>query len=140
MCISENLLDPRYNKELGTWNRSKTNRANEEYDPPHGWLGFGLNVSDKYENLNWLGKQNTDDEWIVVYHGISSNQTNVVKLVLEAPNKDESHLKPGEAQLHQNKEDIRHKKYDNGKCNKCDRIFYCKKSCDGFFLLINARM
>lgn len=129
--LSENLLDPRYNKELGTWNRSKTNRGKEIYDPPHGWLGFGLNVSDKYENLNWLGKQNTDDEWMVVYHGIARNQTNVVKLVLEAPNTDESHLKPGQAQYCQDDIDKRHKKYDNGKCNKCDRIFFCpKKGCE----------
>ena len=76
--LSESLLDPRYNKELGTWNRSKIGRGKEKYDPPHGWLGFGLNVSNKYENLNWLGKQNTEDEWMVVYHGIARNQTNVV--------------------------------------------------------------
>lgn len=42
--LSPGLLDSRFNKELGTWNRSNTKRGNELYNPPHGWLGFGLNV------------------------------------------------------------------------------------------------
>ena len=42
--LSPGLLDSRFNKELGTWNRSNTKRGNELYNPTHGWLGFGLNV------------------------------------------------------------------------------------------------
>ena len=125
-CIlSLNLLDSRYNKELGTWNRSKTNRGNEIYDPPHGWLGFGLNVSNKYNDSTWIGKQNIPGEWIVVYHGIARNQTNVVKLVLDAENAKDSHFKPGVNQYHENAIDKRHKNLGNGKCNKCDREFSC---------------
>ena len=125
-CIlSPGLLDSRYNKELGTWNRSNTNRGNELYDPPHGWLGFGLNVLNKYNDTKWIGKQNNPGEWIVVYHGIARNQTNVVKLVLDANNPNDSHLKPGLAQAHEFAIDKRHKNLGNGKCNKCDRIFSC---------------
>lgn len=125
-CIlSPGLLDSRYNKELGTWNRSNTNRGNELYDPPHGWLGFGLNISNKYNDSIWIGKENNPGEWIVVYHGIARNQTNVVKLVLDAKNPNDSHLKPGKAQAHQYSKDKRHKYIGNGKCNKCDRIFSC---------------
>ena len=33
-CIlSQDFLDANYNKKLGTWNRSNTNRGNELYDP-----------------------------------------------------------------------------------------------------------
>ena len=42
--LSTEILDSQYNKQLGTWNRSNTNRGNEQYDPPHDWLGFGLDT------------------------------------------------------------------------------------------------
>ena len=124
--LSPSLLDQRFNKELGTWNRSNTKRGNELYDPPHGWLGFGLNVLNKYNNTTWIGKQNIEGEWIVVYHGIARDQTKVAKLVLEAENPSDSHLKPGKAQVHYDAIDNRHRKEEGEtKCNKCDRIFSC---------------
>jgi uncharacterized ubiquitin-like protein YukD len=125
--LSPDLLDARFNKELGTWNRSNTKRGNELYDPPHGWLGFGLNVLNKYNDTTWIGKQNIEGEWIVVYHGIARDQTKVVKLVLEAENPNDSHLKPGKAQFHEDAIDNRHYKEEGKtKCNKCDRIFSCE--------------
>ena len=129
--LSEDFLDSRFNKELGTWNRSNTNRGGELYDPPHGWLGYGLNVSNKYGDLGWIGKQNLEGEWIVVYHGIQYNQTEVVKYVLEGKDgeegyKNDSYLRPGLAQACENHMDKRHKP-DGNKCNKCDRDFFCRR-------------
>ena len=68
--LSQEILDSQYNKQLGTWNKSNTNRGNEAYNPPHDWLGFGLNTSKFLPDTRWIGKQNIPGEWIVVYHGI----------------------------------------------------------------------
>lgn len=139
--LSEDFLDSRYNKELGTWNRSNINRGNELYDPPHGWIGYGLNVSNKYGDSGWIGKQNIEGEWIVVYHGISRSQTEVVKFVLEGKDgeegyKDDSYIRPGYAQACEIHIDKRHNKPDgNRKCNKCDRDFFCRRC--GFHFSFN---
>ena len=125
-ALSEDFLDSNYNKQLGTWNRSNTYRGNELYDPPHGWLGFGLNISrptnDYGSDLCWIGKKNCPGEWIVVYHGIREGLYTETEIVNKI---SESHLKGGQNQVHENYIDIRHHSYGNGKCNKCDRIFYC---------------
>ena len=128
-CIlSEDFLDSNYNKQLGTWNRSNTNRGKEPYYPPHGWLSFGINMSRPTNDYGgddcWIGKQNTEGEWIVVYHGIRNGkytEPNIVKSI------SETHLRSGWNQYHETEEDIRHHPYGNGKCNKCDRQFYCVK-------------
>jgi len=93
--LSTEILDSQYNKQLGTWNRSNTNRGNEQYNPPHDWLGFGLNTSKFLPDTCWIGKQNIPGEWIVVYHGIGNgrfSQTKVVELVCGSM---DSHLIPG---------------------------------------------
>jgi len=51
------MLDPRGNKIDG-WSLNEK-RGNNIYDPPIGWIGFGLKVIDRYENNNWLVKNNT---------------------------------------------------------------------------------
>ncbi len=82
--LSQEILDSQYNKQLGTWNSFNTNRGNEQYNPSHDWLGFGLNVSKFLSDTCWIGKQNIPGEWIVVYHGIrrsTYNQIQVVNLV-----------------------------------------------------------
>ena len=45
-------------------------RGTEDYDPPYGWMGFGLKVIDKFENNNWLNNKNEKSEWAISYHGI----------------------------------------------------------------------
>ena len=55
---------------LNTRNISK--RGSEDYNPPYGWIGIGLNVSGKYnenkddENGKWL-LENKESEWANVY-------------------------------------------------------------------------
>ena len=121
--LSEEFLDPNYNKKLGTWNRSNTNRGNELYDPPHGWLGFGLDISKNYGADNcWIGKQNNDGEWIVVYHGIRRGELEETKIVQSIA---ETHLRISCNQYEELEIDIRHHPYGNGKCNKCDKLFLC---------------
>ena len=124
--LSENLFDSNYNKQLGTWNKSGVpKRGDEDYDPPHGWLGFGLNIlgNSKFNmDLGWIGHQNYPGEWIVVYHGIRKGRLSETKIVKGI---SESHLVPGCHQVHEDELDIRHKPLGNKKCNKCDRQFFC---------------
>ena len=55
------------------WNRSEGWGEGEkrgppghlvEYDPPLGWYGYGLNVSN-YTDKEWLGYLNTKGEWYI---------------------------------------------------------------------------
>ena len=45
-------------------------RGTEDYDPPYGWMGFGLKVIDKFGDNNWLNDKNEKSEWAISYHGI----------------------------------------------------------------------
>ena len=49
------------------------------YNPPFGWVGIGLNISN-YENWQIrCGKTNQKGEWCVAYHGTSiSNAKNII--------------------------------------------------------------
>ena len=72
--LTKNMLDPKGNNRDGGWAGKGEKRGNEEYIPPTGWIGYGLKVSDVYENNIWLGMNNTDGEWCVAYHGVARNQ------------------------------------------------------------------
>ena len=39
------------------------------YEPSSEWFKVGLNVSDRYENDDWLGKADQSEEWAFGYHG-----------------------------------------------------------------------
>ena len=69
--FNNNMLDYRGNKFKG-WSIGEK-RGNLPYEPPLGWIGFGLKVLDKYDNgdNNWLGNCNSPGEWAVAYHPIS---------------------------------------------------------------------
>ena len=70
--LNNNMLDPRGNKISG-W---KEKRGGFNYFPPHGWIGFGLNVKGKYDNGNndWLAKNGNKNEWAVAYHGLGNKR------------------------------------------------------------------
>ncbi|CAF1007292.1 unnamed protein product [Rotaria sordida] len=44
-------------------------RGGEQYIRPCGFRRYALNVTDKYENLSWIGCDNGIGEWPVSYHG-----------------------------------------------------------------------
>ena len=68
--LNKNMLDPRGNRESG-WSEGKK-RGGYDYFPPKGWIGFGLNVLDKYDygNNDWLSNNGNQNEWAIAYHGI----------------------------------------------------------------------
>ena len=92
----------------GKWAHGE-NRGGRPYTPPDGWIGFGLNVLNKYDNGNndWLACDGRPGEWCVAYHGAcarsSSDQIKqIIKPILE------QNLKPGGGQACQGHNDLNH--------------------------------
>jgi hypothetical protein len=92
----------------GNWARNEY-RGGKKYNPPRGWIGFGLNVLNKYDNGNndWLACNGRIGEWCVAYHGAGRGQNNdnikkTIKSILE------SNLKPGKGQSLKNSPDLNH--------------------------------
>ena len=64
-------LDPRYDYDFtNIADKDKQfKRGGLKYVRPCGWKRFAIKVSDKYEDLVWLGHTNQQGEWPVSYHG-----------------------------------------------------------------------
>lgn len=72
--LPENLLDPKYDYDFTKIDDKgkKFLRGGLEYKRPCGWKRYALKVSDKYEDIEWLGQNGeskNDSEWAVSYHG-----------------------------------------------------------------------
>lgn len=87
--ISTKMFDDRYNNNDNGWAKKGEKRGGRDYDPPKGWVGYGLKVIDKYDINNiWLGMSNIEGEWWVAYHGAgrdrnSNDVKNIVKNIVE---------------------------------------------------------
>ena len=76
--LNPSMLDYRGNNRDGGWAGKGEKRGGEEYIPPIGWVGYGLNVlnNDLYGGDNtWLGMKNCEGEWCVAYHGVARSQS-----------------------------------------------------------------
>ena len=81
--LKPSMLDYRGNNRDGGWAGKGEKRGGEEYIPPIGWVGYGLNVlnNDLYgEDSTWLGMNNCKGEWCVAYHGVARNERNPKKV------------------------------------------------------------
>ena len=83
--LNESMLDYRGNNRDGGWAGKGEKRGGEEYFPPNGWVGYGLNVldNDRFGGDNtWIGMDNIEGEWCVAYHGVARGQSpgNVSKI------------------------------------------------------------
>ena len=67
------MLDPKGNRISG-WGKGEY-RGGFLYEPPEGWMGFGLKVIGKYDNGNddWLAHDGNKNEWAIAYHGVRAN-------------------------------------------------------------------
>lgn len=87
--ISTKMFDERYNNNDNGWAKIGEKRGGRDYDPPKGWVGYGLKVIDKYDINNiWLGMSNIEGEWWVAYHGAargrkSNDVKNITKNIVE---------------------------------------------------------
>ena len=92
----------------GKWAHGE-NRGGKPYNPPDGWIGFGLNVINKYDNGNndWLACDGRDGEWCVAYHGAcKSNSSEQIKQIIKPIL--QQNLKPGAGQGYSGSNDIFH--------------------------------
>ena len=113
------MMDYRGNNYVNDWTIGEK-RGGEKYTPPTGWIGFGLNVKDKYDagNNAWLGNNNSEGEWCVAYHGVGrgadANQVaNTNRAIITHG------FRQGQNQINTNDNDLRHPG------NKCGEGIYC---------------
>jgi hypothetical protein len=83
--------------------RLNSKRGKENYYPPNGWIGIGLNVIGKYDEDNWLNDMSISSQWAIAYHPISS--------YLSLKNIVNEGLKAGDSQDKAKEEDIRNPRH-----------------------------
>ena len=67
------MLDSRGNNKDGKWGFNEL-RGGKPYNPPNGWVGYGLRIADRYDNgdNSWIDYNNSKNEWSVAYQSIGS--------------------------------------------------------------------
>ena len=112
--LSLDMLDARGNKYFNSSSINKI-RGGRIYNGPIGWIGIGLNVTNKYENNNWFSNDKNLGVWCIGYHGvgkglISAQVKAVTGIIIKNTFKSTMH------QAHEDCEDINHQgnKVGNG--------------------------
>ena len=69
--LDKSLFDQRGNNKDGGWGIGEY-RGGEQYIPPVGWTGYGLNVMGKYDSGNddWLSYDSSQNEYAIAYYPI----------------------------------------------------------------------
>lgn len=116
--LNADNLDNKGDK-VGLWS-TEEKRGGMDYFPPKGWIAFGINVKDKYDNgdNDWLADDGNKNEWAVAYHGI---RTKLSITLEEAVNSiiTSGEFKTTNSQEYYDDEDVNH----NGK--KVGKGVYC---------------
>jgi len=118
--LNEKSFDVRGNNMDGGWGHNEK-RGGEPYLPPEGWIGYGLNVLDKYDvykgdKMNdWLSYDNREGEWCIAYHG-AGHEKESLEVAHIVGNIAKSNLKQGIENDYADDDDIRHpgQKVGNG--------------------------
>ena len=111
--IKECGCDDKYLDKKGNtifyYNPTDSKRGGEPYAVPVGWMGFGIEVTQRYQNdVNWLANDGRQGEWAVAYHGFGCRmQSSQIKSIIKTIIHD--NLKPGSGQAFSGVDDIRHK-------------------------------
>ena len=109
--IEECECDPKYLDSKGNtffyYQPENCLRGGERYNVPIGWIGFGFEVLNRYENDHWLGKDGKEGEWAVAYHGfgksyLGDNLKKLIKTIVH------DNLRPGSGQACSGSYDKRH--------------------------------
>ena len=106
IILSPSVFDAKFSKNENEWPKKNLMRGGKKYNPPYGWYGLALKIKDKNikksnSNNSWLGKDNTEGEWCVAYHGVGKG--NVFNKVLNIINGD---LKTEEGKLFRNEKNV----------------------------------
>ena len=139
MNINPNLLSGFGNNLKGKWPKNEY-RGGKKYQPPTGWIGFGLNVLNKYDsgNNDWLACNGRSGEWCVAYHGAcrrknSDEVIKIIKVILE------SNLKPGIGQQYKDSMDINHPGKKVGVGVYCSPDINVIESYSGIMIILGNR-
>ncbi len=106
--LNKKILDSAGNNCDGGWGIGEI-RGGEEYIPPIGWIGYGLNVFDKYDleknekRNDWISYDNREGEWCIAYHGVgnllsSKKVQTAVRGIATSTLKEKSQLKKEETE------------------------------------------
>ena len=106
IILSPSVFDAKFSKNENEWPKRNLMRGGKKYHPPYGWYGLALKIKNKNvkkynSNNTWLGKDNTEGEWCVAYHGVGKG--NVFNKVLNIINGD---LKTEEGKLFRNEKNV----------------------------------
>ena len=106
--LNPSMLDSRGNNKDGGWGINEK-RGGFDYYYPQGWIGYGLNVLDRFDDGDniWLDYNNYDGEWAVAYHGVGSllGQNEILDVIHEI---SENNLKSGLRQEYKDSNDFFH--------------------------------
>ena len=109
--IEECDCDPKYLDSKGNtffyYQPLDSIRGGEKYNVPLGWIGFGLEVLNRYGNNDWLSSDGRNGEWAVAYHGFGCSYSgdklkNLIKTIVH------DNLRPGSGQACSGHKDRRH--------------------------------
>ena len=76
--LSRSMLYPDRNIKNNNYGRNDT-RGGERYNPPLGWIKYGLNVSKRFDkgNDDWLGFTHKKGEWSIAYAPFTGIDENI---------------------------------------------------------------
>ena len=80
--LSPKMFDTEGDRKSG-WGINEK-RGGRPYHPPLGWTGYGLKVTDNYDdkNNNWLSyAPGTPGQWCIAYHGACRNNPNALEII-----------------------------------------------------------
>ena len=102
--ITPSMFDPRGDNKDGGWGIGEKRGPPgylKVYDPPIGYIGYGLRVYNQYDNGDntWLGYNNVQGEWYVAYYGAQiENAQSIISKGFKADdnqfNEDDKNINP----------------------------------------------
>ena len=109
--IKECGCNPEYLDKKGNtffyYQPEDSRRGGENYEVPVGWIGFGIEVTKRYGDTDWISNDGRDGEWAIAYHGFGCRmQPNQIKDIIKTIVHD--NLKPGAGQAFSYAPDSRH--------------------------------
>ena len=109
--IKECGCNPNYLDKMGNtffyFQPEDCRRGGEKYSVPLGWTAFGIEVTKRYGDTDWLANDGRNGEWAVAYHGFGCRMhPDQIKQIIKTIVHD--NLKPGSGQAFAGARDSRH--------------------------------
>ena len=109
--IKECGCNPDYLDKIGNtffyFQPENCRRGGEDYNVPLGWTAFGIEVTKRYGNTDWIANDGRAGEWAVAYHGFGCRMTgDQIKQIIKTIVHD--NLRPGSGQAFSGARDRRH--------------------------------